>query len=91
MSRLVRSKAVGVSKSHLKKIETGTRQTGINTYRKILEIMGAEIVIMGKDKTVKGSCAAKIQVILQNSTEEQAVCMTAVAECMAQNLERSPT
>lgn len=43
---------------------------------------------MDKDKTVKGSCAAKIQAILQDSTEEQAVFMATVVECMAQNLEQ---
>ena len=88
MSRLVLSKAAGISESHLKKIETGTRQPGFDTYRKILETLEAEIVIVDKDKTVKGSCAAKIQAILRNSTEEQAVFMAAVIECMAQNLEQ---
>ena len=87
MSRPVLSKAVGISESHLKKIETGIRQPGIDTYQKILESLEAEIVIMGKDKTVKGGCAAKIQTILMNSTEEQAVFMTAVLECMAQNID----
>ncbi|MCI9125191.1 MAG: helix-turn-helix transcriptional regulator [Eubacterium sp.] len=88
MSRLVLSNAVGISESHLKKIETGVRQPGIDTYKKILETLEAEIVIVDKDKTVKGSCVAKIQDILQNSTEEQAVFMAAVVECMAQNMER---
>ena len=39
-----------------------------------------------KSKTIKGGCAAKIQAILMNSMEEQAVFMTAVMECMAQNI-----
>ena len=88
MSRPVLSKAAGISESHLKKIETGVRQPGIDTYRKLLETLEAEIVIMDKEKTVKGSCAAKIYAILQGSTEEQAVFMAEVMECMAQNLER---
>ena len=89
MSRPVLSKAAGISESHLKKIETGTRQPGIDTYLKILETLEVEIVVVDKDKTVKGSCAAKIQAILQNSTEEQAVFIAAVVECMAQNLEQA--
>lgn len=88
MSRLVLSKAAGISESHLKKIETGVRQPGIDTYRKILETLEAEIVIIDKEKTIKGNCAAKIHAILQSSTEEQAMFMASVIECMAQNLER---
>lgn len=87
MSRLGLSKAAGISKSHLKKIDTGIRQPGIDTYRKILETLEAEIVIMEKETTVKGNCAEKIHAILMNSTEQQAVFMTAVQECMAQNME----
>lgn len=85
---LLLSKAAGISESHLKKIETGVRLPGIDTYRKLLETLEAEIVIMDKEKTVKGSCAAKIYAILQGSTEEQAVFMAEVMECMAQSLER---
>ena len=86
MSRPVLSKAVGISESHLKKIETGVRQPGIDTYRKILETLEAEIVIIDKEKTVKGSCAAKMHGILMKSTEEQAILMTAVLECISQNM-----
>lgn len=86
MSRFGLSKAAGISESHLKKIETGIRQPGIDTYRKILETLEAEIVITDKDKTVKGGCIAKMQEILMHSTEEQAVFKTAVMECMAQNI-----
>ena len=64
------------------------RLPGIDTYRKLLETLEAEIVIMDKEKTVKGSCAAQIYAILQGSTEEQAVFMAEVMECMAQSLER---
>ena len=86
MSRTVLSKEAGISESHLKKIETGVRQPGMDTYQKILETLEAEILIIGKEKTVKGGCAAKMQAILMNSTEEQAVFMTAVMECMAHNI-----
>lgn len=37
MSRFILSKAVGISESHLKKIETGIRQPGINTHQKKTE------------------------------------------------------
>lgn len=87
MSRPGLSKAAGISESHLKKIEAGLRQPGFDTYQKILETLEAEIIIMHKEKTVKGNCVAKMQAILMSSTEEQAVFMTAVLECMAQNME----
>ncbi len=42
-----------------------------------------EIVIRNEEDTVKGSCIAKAQEILMNSTETQAIFMTCVMEAMA--------
>ena len=52
MSRMELSEAVGISESHLKKIEAGNRQPGIQTYRKMIAALEADIVI--RDMT--GSC-----------------------------------
>ena len=37
MERPELAEAVGISDSHLKKIESGARQPGIHTYRKIID------------------------------------------------------
>ncbi len=87
MTRIELSEAAGVSDSHLKKIEAGTRQPGINTYRKIMQALGAGVVAVDKSRTVQGECAEKVREILMGSTEEQAVFMTSVLESMARNMD----
>ena len=79
MTRAELSEAAGVSESHL----AGGRQPGIHTYQKIVSALGMEIVIRNEEDTVKGSCIAKAQEILMNSTETQAIFMTCVMEAMA--------
>jgi len=87
MSRIELSEAAGISESHLKKIESGTRQPGINTYRKIMEVLGAGIVAVDKRRTVQTDCAEKVRKILMGSTEGQAVFMTSILESMARNMD----
>lgn len=87
MTRAELAELVGISESHLNKIEAGTRQPGINTYQKIMDVMGAEVVIKDEDKTIKGKCVAKAQDILLNSTEKQAVYLTKMLEYMAKDLD----
>ena len=46
-----------------------------------------DIIIRNEEKTVIDICAAKMEKILMNSTEAQALFMTGVLEYMAQNIE----
>lgn len=85
MTQTELSEAAGISESHLKKIEAGTRQPGINTYKKIVEILEMEIVIRNDKKTVKGNCMERVQDIILNSTDEQALFLTKLLEFMAEN------
>ena len=87
MTRAQLSEIAGISESHLNKIEAGTRQPGINTYQKIMEVLGAEVVMKNEDDTVKEKCVARAQNILLNSTEKEAVYLTTMLESMAKNLE----
>lgn len=87
MTRAKLAEMVGISESHLNKIEAGTRQPGINTYQNIMDVLGAEVVIKDEDKTVKGKCAAKAQNIMWNSTEKKAIYLTKMLEIMAENLD----
>ncbi len=41
MSRKELAEAAGISESHLKKIEAGTRQPGIQAYERMMGILGA--------------------------------------------------
>ncbi len=86
MTRVELSEAAEISESHLKKIEAGSRRPGIDTYQKIIDVLGADIVIQDEGKTVKGNCVARVQEILMNSTEEQALFMTGLLEFVAQNM-----
>ena len=86
MSRMELSEAVGISESHLKKIEAGNRQPGIQTYRKMIAALEADIVIRDLTGSVKGDCTARAQKVFLESTESQAVFLVQVLEYMAQNI-----
>ena len=87
ISKAEMAETIGISVSHLEKIESGTRRPGIDTYQKILRVVGADMVIRNGAETVQEQCAEKIEEILMKSTEAQAVFMTKVLESMAQNME----
>lgn len=81
------SERIGISVSHLEKIEAGTRNPGINTYQKLLNVLNAELIIRKQIETVQEECAEKAQKILLGSTEEQAVFIVRMMEAMAQNID----
>ena len=85
MSRGELSEATGISESHLRKIEAGTRQPGIQTYRKMVAVLETDIVIEDMTGTVKGDCTARAQRVFLESTESQAVFLVLVLEYMAEN------
>lgn len=77
---------IGISISHLEKIESGARRPGIDTYQRLLSILGADMVIHKEIETVQEECAEKVQKILLGSTESQAVFMTNMVEAMAHSI-----
>lgn len=87
MSRAELSEAVGISESHIGKIEAGTRQPGIVTYQKIMEVLGESMIVKNEQETVREKCAAKAQNILLNSTDAQALYLTEVLEYMSKNID----
>ncbi len=88
MSRVEVSEAAGISESHLKKIETGARQPGLGTYQKVMAVLGADIVIKFIAGTVKGDCTERMQKVLLESTESQALFLVKVLETMAAELKK---
>ncbi len=52
-SRAEMAEKIGISISHLEKIESGARRPGIETYQRILEVLGADTVIRNKMETVQ--------------------------------------
>lgn len=78
---------VGVSESHLKKIEAGTRQPSISTYQRIMGVLGIKFVIENEEETVQEKCLAKVQSILLNKTESEAKYLVKILECAANNLD----
>ena len=53
ISRAEMAEKIGISMSHLEKIESGSRRPGIDTYQKILELLGADTVIRNQMETVQ--------------------------------------
>ena len=53
ISRAEMAEEIGISMSHLEKIESGARRPGIDTYQKILELLGADTVIRNQMETVQ--------------------------------------
>lgn len=78
---------IGISESHLKKIEAGTRQPSMATYQRIVEVLGIKMVIDNQEKTVKEKCLAKAQNILLDKTESEVKYLVRVLECAADNLD----
>jgi len=81
------SERIGISVSHLEKIESGARRPGMGTYQKLLNMLNADMVIHKQMETVQEKCAVKVQEILLNSTEAQAMFMTHMLEAMVQNID----
>lgn len=81
------AEAVGISESHLKKIESGTRQPSMATYQRIMEVLGIKMVIDNQEETVKEKCLAKAQNILLDKTESEVKYLVRVLECAADNLD----
>ena len=81
------AEAVEISESHLKKIESGTRQPSMATYQRIVEVLGIKMVIDNQEETVKEKCLAKAQNILLDKTESEVKYLVRVLECAADNLD----
>lgn len=87
ISRAEMSELIGISISHLEKIESGARRPGMDTYEKMLGVLEADVVIQNGIVTVQEKCAEKAQEILMGSTEEKALFMTKLLEFVAQHME----
>lgn len=86
MSRGDLSAAVGISESHLKKIEAGIRQPGIKTYQRMIAVLEVDVIVSNAGGTVKGECTARAQKVFLESTEAQALYLVKVLEYMAHDL-----
>lgn len=86
VSRIELAEAVGISESHMDKIEAGSRKPSINTYEKIVTVLGAKLVVESTNLTVQDRCVKKVSDILGSSTEKQACFLVKVIEHMAEDL-----
>ena len=86
MSRGELARVAGISESYLKKIESGDRNPGLDTYQRITGVLDADIAIRNSDGTVKGECAARAHKVFLESTEKQAVFLVQVLEYMAETM-----
>lgn len=86
VSRTELAEAVGISESHMDKIEAGSRKPSINTYEKIIAFLGAKLVIEKIELSVQDKCVKKVSDILCSSTEKQAFFFMKIIEHMAEDL-----
>lgn len=87
ISRADLAEKIGISESHMNKIEAGSRSPSIKIYERIIEVLGAKLVIRKEAVTIQERCVETANKILRNSTEKQAVFMTSMLEHMAQNMD----
>lgn len=87
MSREELAERVGISRSHLNKIEADIKRPSIVTYQKIMDVLEADISIRDEEKTEKGKCVAKARDILMNRSEKEVKYLVKVLECAADNLD----
>lgn len=73
ISRQELAETAGISLSHLEKIETGAREPGMKTYRKILGALKTNLIMFDEIETVQEKCVVKAQEILMECTEKQAM------------------
>ncbi|MDY3997856.1 MAG: helix-turn-helix transcriptional regulator [Blautia sp.] len=77
LSREILAEQVGISVSHLEKIENGLRNPGMKTYVKLMEILDVEETDYIKE-TVQQECMSRLQDVILNSSEKKAVFLTDV-------------
>ena len=85
ISRLELSEAVGISKSHIEKIEAGLRCPRMDTYQKILKFLGSDMMIHIVEDTPKEKCMDRAQEIFSKSSEKQAEFLIKVLECISED------
>lgn len=86
MSREELAERVGISRSHLNKIEADIKRPSIITYQKIMDVLEADISIRDEEKTEKGKFVAKAKDILMGKSEKEVKYLVKVLECAADNL-----
>lgn len=87
MSREELAERVGISHSHLNKVEADIKRPSILTYQKIMDVLKADISIQNEEKTEKGKCVAKAMDILMNRSEKEVEYLVKMLQCAADNLD----
>lgn len=88
ISREELAEKVGISRSHLNKIEADIKNPSIYTYQKIMDVLGADISIPDEEKTEKGKCVEKAKDILMDKSGKEAKYLVKLLECDAENLDQ---
>lgn len=87
MSREELAERVGISRSHLNKVEADIKRPSILTYQKIMDVLEADISIQNEEKTEKEKCVAKARDILMNRSEKEVKYLVKMLQCAADNLD----
>lgn len=87
MSRAELAEKVGISESHLSKIEAGSRKPSMETYERIMETLGAEVRLKDDETSLNGKCLAKIRESILEKTEAQALFIIGIVEYVSEYLD----
>ena len=88
ITRAELAEIVGVSESHISKIEAGAKRPGIDTYEKIMYAFQADIEIKFMPETIKGKCIYRIQKIIEKYTDIQVIVMTNIFENISKEIDK---
>ena len=86
LSRKELSEMIGISMSHLEKIESGARRPGMDTYQRLLRALKAEVIMHDGIETVQEKCAVKAKAVFLKCTEKQALYLVRLLELQAQSI-----
>lgn len=86
ISRKALAEKVGISVSHLEKIESGARSPSMGAYQRIMDALKTDVLVYNELETVLERCVVKAQEILMECTDSQALYLIRVLEFSAQNI-----
>lgn len=76
-----------ISRSHMNKIEAGIKLPGINTFKRIMEILNVDITIHNVNETEKEKCISKISDILMGKSAKEVKFIMKILQSIVDNLD----
>lgn len=88
LTRAELAELVGISESHVSKIENGIKRPSIDTFGKILMVFEADIEIRLAPGSVHDQCLDKIKYIMKKHGEGEVIALTNIFEAASKEIGR---